>query len=151
MSDWSDVCHGVLEDLTENVGGLIGIATHHCVPWDPEGLVDDGSRHLAVWPSPEGENAEPFTTLGENYTAQFLVAYWEPSGEEDQTQLADPDAAESLLELHNTTRARFLRRTLNTTGGSWSLRYRGVRFPDATGLTRWFLLMFETQRAKDLI
>lgn len=141
-SDFEVFCEAVIADLTNYVEGLGTVTAHKLAPWDPQEIVNDGNRHLAVWPLGEsegqGEAVEPLHMSADNVLQAYRVLIWEP-GTDTARQVLDEDAASAFLTLHNQVRARFYNDSLAVTG-YWKIRYRGVTFPDRTSDVRWFAI-----------
>lgn len=149
MSDWSEVCDFLYADLSQEVAGLRDAIPHLYAPWDPQKFqAEQGERHLAVWPDPEGERAQPFTTASHELIQSYVIAYWEGDREEDERQVSDEDAAKALLDLHNATRERLYKWANQVIGNTYKVWYTGVLFPETTG-TRWFAIGVEVHRAKE--
>lgn len=140
-SDFETFCNELIADLTVGVAGLGTVTVHTPAPWDPEELVNDGERHLAVWPLGEsegrGEDVEPLHMSADNILQAYRVLVWEPSTDTAR-QVLDPEAASAFLTLHNQVRARFYAGF--SVAGWWKIRYRGVTFPDRTTDSRWFAI-----------
>jgi hypothetical protein len=149
MSDWSGTCDFFLADLTEEVNGLRDATQHRYAPWDPERFRNDGSRHIAVWPTVEAEVADPFTTRSKLLRQTFMIAYWEPGDDEEERQVVDEEAAKSLLELHNAIRTRFF--DLANQEPNTQVNYRSTAFRESSSPIRGFLLTVDVDRPKDLV
>jgi hypothetical protein len=140
MSDFETFCNALISDLTTNVSALNGATTHTLAPYAPEERVNDGSVHLAVWPSAELTERASRLMLGADDVEQvFTVVYWEPSGTESARQVEDTTAATALFDLANAIRARMYRFNNGfTVSGYYRLFYNGARFPDRSSKVRWF-------------
>lgn len=144
MSTFSTVCDAIIADLQTNVTAL-SVANvpadrvHRYYPANPEeNSARVGERHLGVWPEPEAETAERFTTGGNMFTQNYLVVVWEDASETDGTRRADQAADAAILDLAEAVRARFHLKSLQTIGGSFQVDYRGISLPAEAGLNRMF-------------
>jgi hypothetical protein len=149
LSDWSEVCDWLIDDLTDNVSGLRPCIPHRYASWDPGRLqAEAGEKHLAVWPDPEGETVQPFTTAAHELIQSMIVLYWEGDFSEDERQVSDEEAAADLLDLHNAARARLYKWSNQVIGNTYKVWYTGARFPVSAG-TRWFAIGVEVHRAQE--
>lgn len=153
MSDYSTVCDAIIDDLRNNVPGLVDVPDrniHRYSPWSPEELVADGGKHLAVWPAGEGaESAEPMTTGSHMLNQVYAILWWESSGIEAPRLVGDEDGAATLLDLHNAIRARIYRDEFQTIGGSDRVWYVGTDFPEQVGQVRGFQIGLSVRRFQD--
>jgi hypothetical protein len=143
MSDFAVFVDALIEDLVDNVPTLAVEPEniHRYDPASPEELLNDGGRHLAVWPAAEaGEAASPLTLGADEILQVYRLIYWEPSASE--RGITDQEAAQVLLDLANAVRARFYRAAFAVTG-FWKIRYRGIQFPERSSQVRWFLMEIE--------
>lgn len=144
MSTFSTVCDALIADLQANVTSLNTTnvpadRVHRYYPANPEEQLSSvGERHLGVWPEPEAETAERFTTGGNLFTQNYLVVVWEHASETDGRRKADQTADAALLDLAEAVRARFHVKSLQTIGGSFQVDYRGIVLPGEPGMNRWF-------------
>lgn len=139
----------MLTDLQANVG-LESCVPHLYAPWDPERFIaEPGEKHLAVWPAPDLETVAPLTTMAHELTQNYVIAYWEGAGEEDQRQVADQEAARDLLALHNLIRARLYELANQVIGDTFKVWYAGALVNDATSHTRWLTVFVEAHRAME--
>lgn len=139
MSDWGEFCQAVVDDLVANVVALQGVTTHILAPWAPEERVNDGKKHLAVWPVAEAaERAERLMLGGDNVEQAYAVMYWEPAGTESPRQKLDTTATAALFDLQNAIRARFYRLQPGAVSGYYRIFYAGTQFPERSGKVRGF-------------
>lgn len=147
MSDFSTVVDAIVSELTATVPALAAAKIHRYTPWDPEELVADRSKHLAVWPEGETtEEAAPMTYGSRQVRQGYVVLCWEPSGAESARGKRDEAAALVWLDLQNAVRARFHVKANMTLGGSMMLRYISTRLPERSGQVRWFELRLIADR-----
>lgn len=151
-SDWQIVCDAIVAELQTGatsgqgaVPGLDAVAVpagrvHKYEPWDPEQLQDDGHRHLAVWPAPEGEEVvDDESAEGAHSWHQFYdLMVWESAGTEATRRKRNETAAVTFLQLHADIRARFYRVANKTLGGTQQTWVRATVFPEHLGRVRWF-------------
>jgi hypothetical protein len=148
MSTFSTICDYVIADLQANVTSLNTTnvpaeRTHRYYPANPEEqAASSGERHLGVWPEPEAETAERFTTNGNLLTQNYVVVVWEDASETDSMRRANQTAEAALLDLAEAVRARFHRLAAQTVGGAFQVDYRGILLPGEAGLNRWFAVRF---------
>lgn len=146
MSTFSTVCDAIIADLQANVTALSAAnipadRVHRYLPGNPEEQgARVGDRHLGVWPEPEAESAERFTTNGNQLQQNYLVVVWEDASETDGMRRADQTADAAILDLAEAVRARFHRLAGQTLGGAFQVDYRGILVPSEAGLNRWFAL-----------
>jgi hypothetical protein len=152
VSDFSDVCDAIATDLKSQVAAFQtndDLEVHKYESWDPEELVADSKKHLAVWPVGEGaEAAGPLVSNAHELNQTFVALYWEPTGTDASRVVRDEDAAKALFNLHNAVRARFYVETNQMLAGSYRLWYSGASFPDRPGPVRWFAVAFTAARAQ---
>lgn len=138
MSDWETFCAAVVTDLTANVGALSGATTHILAPWAPEERVNDGKKHLAVWPKAEIGAQSSRLMLGADDVEQvYAVLYWEPAGTESPRQVLDVAGTSALFDLENAIRGRFYRAAF-AVAGYYRIVYNGTQFPERSGEVRGF-------------
>ena len=142
MSDFAEVCDALIADLQESVPGCRDTIVHRYAPWDPEELVaKSGEKHLAVWPAPEAENAEPLYIGGHMLRQRYAIAYWEYAADLTARGTSDEAAAADLLDLQNAVRARLYALENANLAGAMSLRYSATLLPSRQGTTRWFVIV----------
>ncbi len=150
MSDWSTVCDAIATELQTNVAGLAAsssLTLHKYERWDPEYLIADRNRHLAVWPAGEGsESAQGLATGADALEQTYVVMVWESGSVENQRLVRDEGSAATFLDLHNAVRARFYLEANRMLGGSALVRYAGCSFPEQIGLVRFFAVAVAVTR-----
>lgn len=131
MSQLADICDAVIRDLKDNVAGLDGATEHPYEAWDPEHLIADGARHLAVFPIVEEQDLERRAIGAHTLTQSFVILFWEGSDTEATRLVADPEGAKAMLDVQQDVRDRLLLPT-------WNAEYGQTTFPETTSLVRWF-------------
>jgi len=147
VSDHSELCDALIDDLQGNVAGLRDAIVHRYGPWDPEEFrAAAGERHLAVWPAPEVETIEARYIGGHTLKQVYAIAYWEWASDEATRAVLDEDAAKALLDLQNAIRARlYALENANLTGVD-RLWYRRTQLPARSSSTRWLVLVVDVDR-----
>lgn len=144
MSDFEVVCNAVIADLTAAGRPLEGATTHLLAPWNPEELMPDDKRHLAVWPVAEQAESpapqEEFVTGGHTLTQGYYVLVWEMASDEEARLKLDETKAAEWFDLHNAIRARFYVEANQQLGASNPLWYAGTTLPEQVSNVRWMRL-----------
>jgi hypothetical protein len=136
----------IVLELVASVPDLAGAVTHKYAPWSVEELyAGNDERHLAVWPSAEGQRRESLSTDAHEIVTQFTVTVWEDSSEEGSRRKDDATANAAWLDLYEAVRNVFYETPNQTIGaGNTSLVwFSDSQFPEAIGLVRWFRLRVE--------
>lgn len=139
MSDWSELCGLIADDLVAEVAELQlpEGRVHTNASWDPELLIAAVSeRHLAVFPI-LGEDVVPLATGAHSLRKGIAVLIWEGADTESSRRMQNEAATDAFLDLHNAVRARFYVTAHQFLGGMSLLWYGGVEFPTVPGPTRW--------------
>ena len=145
MSIYTDLCDDIVEELVNAVPTLQGVEyVHRYAPQDAQLLVNDGGRHIAVFPIGEGmsENVNMLTTKSVNLVIDFEVVYWEPAGVEPGRVQADEEAAAEMYEALDAVRLRFLDETNMARAGAWRIDWLGAEVGTGgtqdSSMVRWF-------------
>lgn len=151
-SDWQAVCDAIVAELqtgaTSGAGAVEGLdptkvpesRVHRYETWDPEHLIEDGHRHLAVHPAAQGEEVvDDESAEGAHSWHQFYDLWvWESAGKEATRRVREQDLSAAFLQLHSDVRARFYRTVNETLGGAQQTWPRATEFPQQLGKVRWF-------------
>lgn len=151
-SDWQDVCDAIIAELqtgaTSGKGAVAGLGpdvvpegrVHRYETWDPEELVDDGKRHLAVWPAAEGEEVvdEESAEGAHSFYQYYDLMVWESAKASATRRVRSQDRTAAFLELHRAVRGRFYLTVNERLGGTQQTWYRATQFAEHLGKTRWF-------------
>jgi hypothetical protein len=144
----------IATDLVTNVGALNPpTQVHKYGSWNPDLLLPDSSRHLAVFVDPDAQEEADYVEAGTNSSVEIIERYsiliWEPAGNEADRQAEDTAGDSAFLQLHFDARARLLR-PAQSFGGAYLTKYSGVAFGDRTRLVRWCRLDVTGRRYVDL-
>lgn len=142
------VCDALIADLQGFVSGLGTIdpsRVHRYAPWNPEELLADGYRHLAVWPVGDAETGEDYVNLAREFVEHYDVLVWEPAGTEASRAVEDEAGAKAFLELQADVLERFLL-PAQSAGGAYLARYVSTTFPESPGISRWFRSRIDCRR-----
>lgn len=153
-SDFVRVIDAVLDDIRSNISQLAGtdVVVHRYASWDPEELREDGQRHLACWPDPEAEVANPEVNDGHQLSQSYILLYWEPSPEEGERDVSNEPAAKSFLNLHGAIKDRFFVEDNETKSGTAArVWYQASLFGDRPGAVRWFAMSFVAVQFKAFV
>jgi hypothetical protein len=140
VSDFSLMCDAIIEDLVDNVPTLAvePEAIHRYFPANPELSLNDGARHLAVFPAAdEPDRSEPLTMGAHQLNQLYVLLVWEDASL-DSRGFSDEEATATFLDLHNAIRARFYIQANQGRAGAFRVWYNGAGLPRRSSQVRYF-------------
>lgn len=146
MSTFSTTCDALIEDLTDNVATL-QVNTenvHRYVSWFPEELLDNGYRHLAVFPAADGFDTvnTQGAPLGGHFREQvFVILVWESAGTESIRAVSDEQGAKDFLDLYEAILARLYVTANQSMANAWKQWFVGAEVPSRSSSVRWFRIL----------
>ena len=144
-----------MDDLMANVDALQDVIQHRYAGWDASRLqAEPGERHLAIWPAPEAQTAEPLTIGAHRLRSAFGVLYWEHAGDDLALGQVDYEGAAAMLAIHDEVVGRLYAMVNQIIGDpddpdSFKVWYDSSGLPEFAGTTRWFGVGFIVDRAKE--
>ncbi len=144
MSRWSDVCTALMTDLTENVTGLTeatapSLQKHLYTKWDPEFLIADKNRHIAIFP--DSLTVVPLANEAHEHVSVIQIVVWEDV--QELARLTRNEAlTAALYDVHDAIMTRLYLIANENAGGSeqsWALSSDMPSSLVGTG-SRWFAI-----------